>query len=41
MAGIVYEKKSFFWAFFTNLLKNKKAAILKLSPIVLKLNFVF
>jgi hypothetical protein len=36
----VYAKRSFFLVFFANLLKNKKAAILKLSPIDLKLNFV-
>jgi hypothetical protein len=28
-----------FFVFFTNILKNKKAASLKLSPIDLKLNF--
>jgi hypothetical protein len=38
--NVVYVKKSLFLAFFTNLLKNKKAPILKLSSIDLKLNFV-
>jgi hypothetical protein len=36
----IFPKKSFFFAFFTNLLKNKKVATFKLSPIDLKLNFV-